>query len=73
MKPVLPARTSMSGRPSRWFVLWKTIGRPLSVDRLYSDSRITDEMRSSCDASVMRRAMSYADDILSDSSPDGSA
>ena len=44
-----------------------------AVVTVYSDSRITDEIRSSCDASVMSRAMSYADDMLSDKRPDGSA
>ena len=32
-----------------------------------------DEMRSSSEAWVMSRAMSYADETLSDSRPDGSA
>src|SRR5712692_8996049 len=59
MNPVLPARTSTSVRPNRWFVLWKEIGR-LPLNTVYSDIRMIDEMRSSCDAWVISRAMSYA-------------
>jgi hypothetical protein len=75
MKPVLPARTSTSSRPSSRFVLRNVIvrGFALVVRRVYSDMRMIDAMRSSFDAWVMRRAMSKADDTLSDKRPDVSA
>src|SRR5947207_6050957 len=59
MNPVFPARTSTSVRPSRWFVLWNEIGR-LPLKTVYSDIRMIDEMRSSCEACVISRAISYA-------------
>ncbi len=72
MNPVLPASTSTPGFPSRWFVLCTVMGRrPIMM--LYSGVRITDAMRSSLETNVMSRAMSYADDTLSESRPDGSA
>ena len=56
-------------------MLWKVIGRGRSafVYTVYSGIRMIDAIRSSPEMCVMRRAMSYADDTLSDSRPEGSA
>ena len=53
-------------------MLRNVIALCLAVNTVYSGVRMIDAMRSSFDANVMRRAMSYADDMLSDNRPDGS-
>src|SRR5262245_20767381 len=72
IKPVLPPRTSTSPCLTSWFVLCTVIGRrPMGM--LYSSLRMIVEMRSSPATYAIYRAMSYAEDTLAASSPEGSA
>ena len=73
MKPVFAARTSTSVAAEQMVRAAERDRRACAVCTVYSGVRMIDEMRSSSDACVMSRAMSYADDTLSDSRPDGSA